>query len=388
MLNRLSIKLLLPTLVVGVLATVTVLLFASEMSKLGVVFLLFGTIVGQLVVSFIFTTQQLTSRIEKLQHYLNLVVSTDQAPTSSLVDDKTDDLAKVTNDLSGFIENLSDVINEIKHESEILRQGSSSLTSQISDSVIAVDNSSEQIALMANSIDEVAATSATLSQSATQMSDSANQVAEILAQGTNASNTSQATIARFAEEVAVMVDDLALLQEEAAKIGSVLDVIRGIADQTNLLALNAAIEAARAGEQGRGFAVVADEVRALAHRTQESTVVIQSMVEGLQSKSNNAVTAIARGQELTKDSLSQSQDVVTALSKVGGVFTEVNQLIEQMASGTEQQQKSTASINDNMAEIVSLSADVTAGLSVVAEHAEQQKATTEEVDTTLNRICV
>ena len=388
MLNRLNIKLLLPTLVVGVLAIAFVLLFINELSQSSTVLLLSLTVVVQLLASYIFSKQQLSARIENLQQYLNLVVSVDQAPSTPLIDHANDDLAKVTNDLSDFIADLADVINEIKQESERLRQGSSSLTSQISDSVIAVDNSSAQIALMANSIDEVASTSATLSQSAAQVSETTHQVLEILAQGTNASNTSQETIAKFAHEVNSMVGDLALLQEEASKIGSVLDVIRGIADQTNLLALNAAIEAARAGEQGRGFAVVADEVRALAHRTQESTVVIQSMVEGLQAKSNKAVTAMAKGQELTQSSLSQSQEVVSALSQIGQVFTEVNTLTSQIATGTEQQQQSTASINDNMAEIVSLSSEVTAGLNIVAEHAEQQKATTEEVDTTLNRICV
>ena len=374
--------------VVGIVAVISVLLFVSEVSKITLICVLLATVISQLIASVLFSKQQLSSRIDKLQQYLDLVVSVDQAPSSPLTDLANDDLAKVTNDLSYFITDLADIINEIKEESVKLRQGSSSLTSQISDSVIAVENSSAQITLMANSIDEVASTSATLSQSAAQVSETTHQVIEILAQGTKASNINQDTITSFAQEVDIMVNDLALLQEEASKIGSVLDVIRGIADQTNLLALNAAIEAARAGEQGRGFAVVADEVRALAHRTQESTVVIQSMVEGLQEKSNNAVSGMAKGQDLTQNSLLQSKEVVSALTQIGQVFTEVNTLTSQIANGTEQQQKSTASINDNMAEIVSLSSDVTEGLNIVAEHAEQQKATTEEVDTTLNRVCV
>ncbi|XQW85981.1 methyl-accepting chemotaxis protein [Thalassotalea piscium] len=388
MLNRLNIKLLLPMITVGLLAIICVVLFVDEFTQSSAIFILLATVILQLIMSYLFATRHLSKRIDNLQEYLNLVISVDQAPSKPLIDNSNDDLAKVTNLLSSFISNLADIINDIKQESERLRQGSSSLTSQISDSVIAVDNSSEQIALMANSIDEVASTSARLSQSAAQVSDTTHQVLDVLTEGTKASNTSQNTISEFSDEVKNMVNDLALLQEEASKIGSVLNVIRGISDQTNLLALNAAIEAARAGEQGRGFAVVADEVRALAHRTQESTVEIQTMVEGLQEKSNNAVAAMAKGQELTENSLSQSQDVVSALSQIGDVFTEVNNLTSQIARGTEQQQQSTASINDNMAEIVSLSGEVTAGLTIVAEHAEQQKATTEEVDTTLNRICV
>jgi methyl-accepting chemotaxis protein len=211
---------------------------------------------------------------------------------------------------------------------------------------------------------------------------------ETLAEGVNSSHTSQETIESVASEVAEMAKELALLQEESARIGSVLDVIRGIADQTNLLALNAAIEAARAGEEGRGFAVVADEVRALAHRTQESTVEIQSMVERLQEKSTNAVNSIGRGHKLTQDSLSYSVQVVDALDTIGRSFQEVDNLTSQIASTTLEQQSATSSINDNMLAVVSLSHDINRGLTSVAEHAEQQQKTSKEVEQTINRVCV
>ncbi len=388
MFDRLHIKLLLPCAVIGLIAILLVAMFSGDMDKGSVITLLIFTVVAQVTAGFLFSAKFLNKRIENLKTYLDMVISVDQAPSEPLKDNSNDDFGAVVNELSHFIANLSDVVKDIRTESESLRQGSGALTSQISDSVISVDQSAEQINQMASSIDEIASTSATLSQGAAQVSDTTNEVLTILEQGTTSSNTSQKTIAEFANEVTEMANDLALLQEECSRIGSVLDVIRGIADQTNLLALNAAIEAARAGEQGRGFAVVADEVRALAHRTQESTVEIQSMVEGLQEKSTNAVNAIAKGQVLTQDSLEQSEEVVTALGKIGEVFTEVNTLTSQIANGTEQQQHSTASINDNMAAVVSLSQDVNKGLNIVAEHAEQQKATAEDVDTTLNRICV
>ena len=389
MFNRLNIKLLLPTAVIGVLFVIIALFaFDNSINKTTVIVVLLIMIITQLLSSFLYSKNQLTQRIENLQSYMNKVVSVNEAPESPLKDTNSDDFAKAINDLSNFIANLSDVMAEIRRESEELHQGSNQLSDKMAESVTAVDESANQIEQMAQSIDQIASTSQVLSNSAAQVSETTSQVMSILSQGTASSNTNQKTLEACTKEVNGTADELALLQEECSRIGSVLDVIRGIADQTNLLALNAAIEAARAGEQGRGFAVVADEVRALAHRTQESTVEIQSMVEGLQEKSTNAVSAIARGQSLTQESLSHSEEVVEALQKIGGVFSEIDNLTSQIANGTNEQQHSTASINDNMMAVVSLSQDINSGLSAVSQHAKQQQTTTEAVDVTLNRICV
>jgi methyl-accepting chemotaxis protein len=386
--NRLSIKLLMPTFLIGMLSIITIFLLAESLSKTATMLLLLVMVFSQLVIGYLYSDKKLTQRLTQLQQFIDQVASVDEAPSKLVKDENSDDLAKVTNDLASFIANLADVVSEIRQESDSLKQGSASLAVQMNGSVAAVDESASQIEQMANSIDQVALTSATLSASATQVSETTSQVLAILAQGTSASNTSQHTVESFANEVTAMAADLALLQEECSRIGSVLEVIRGIADQTNLLALNAAIEAARAGEQGRGFAVVADEVRALAHRTQESTVEIHSMVEGLQEKSTNAVNAISRGQSLSQESLTHSEQVVDALQQIGQVFSEVDTLTSQIAQGTNEQQHSTASINDNMSMVVKLSRELNTSLLSVAELAEMQQQTAAEVDTTLNRICV
>lgn len=386
MLESLNIKLLLPQAIVGFIFLI-LLMSMTELSATAIT-LIVVMILVQLGASFFFNNMWLAVRLERLKSYLSLVISTEEAPKKTLSDGINDDLGRVINQLSAFIANLSDVIKEIRRESEQLSDGSTQLAEQMNASVTSVNTTGAQIEQMAASIEQVANTSSTLTQSASQVSETTSQVMDILAQGTQSSNTSQHTIESFAHEVNGMANDIALLQEESARIGSVLDVIRGIAEQTNLLALNAAIEAARAGEQGRGFAVVADEVRALAHRTQESTVEIQSMVEGLQEKSTNAVNAISRGQSLTQESLEHSQEVVTALSQIGDVFAEVDNLTSQIASGTEEQQVATASINDNMFAIVELSREINDGLGSVSQHAEMQKTTANDVDQTLNRICV
>ena len=388
MFEKLNMKLLLPTAITGVVFLVIAVLMGDSLQGLTAVILMFVMLALQLGLSYVYSNIALTNRLANLKEYLGLVSSTNKAPDQPLADEQSDDLAEITNELSGFISNLSEVLAEIRTESESLNAGSSSLAAQMVESVSAVDEATNQIESMASALSQVTETSNLLSESAEQVSETTSRVMEVLAQGTSSSNTSQVTIESVTKEVNSMADDLALLQEECSRIGSVLDVIRGIAEQTNLLALNAAIEAARAGEQGRGFAVVADEVRALAHRTQESTVEIQSMVEGLQEKSNNAVNAISRGQELTQESLSYSQQVVEALDQVGDAFADVDNLTSQIASGTDEQRRSTASINDNMSLVVDLSREITNGLSSVAQHAEQQKVTSAQVDSTLNRVCV
>jgi len=313
--NRLGIKLLTPLLVVGIIFMLALLFAPDSLSKYNVLAIIFMLVSIQLITSHLFSSKRLTQRISALKNYLEQVVSTEQAPSKPLSDTSGDDLGEVVNELSRFVIGLADVISEIRSESEMLSQGSNSLAEQMKESVGSVNESVNQVEQMAQSIENVASTSAALSDSAMQVSETTSVVMNTLNHGVKSSNTSQETITSFAGEVESMANDLALLQEESARIGSVLDVIRGIADQTNLLALNAAIEAARAGEQGRGFAVVADEVRALAHRTQEATVEIQSMVEGLQAKTSNAVAAVSRGQGLSQTSLSQSAEVVSALEQ-------------------------------------------------------------------------
>lgn len=168
-------------------------------------------------------------------------------------------------------------------------------------------------------------------------------------------SSTRETILELSEDISNISNSINLLAEECQQIRDITDSISGIADQTNLLALNAAIEAARAGEQGRGFAVVADEVRVLSSRTQQSTVEINSMIERLQSGSSNAVNAMEKGLEKVHLSVEQIQNTEDAFSEIVDSVTDVNDMNMQIATAAEEQSSVAEEMNKNVTSISALS---------------------------------
>jgi methyl-accepting chemotaxis protein len=195
---------------------------------------------------------------------------------------------------------------------------------------------------------------------------------------------------KVVDEVVAAIDELATevgnssqmilsLKDNAEQIGSVLDVIRGIAEQTNLLALNAAIEAARAGEQGRGFAVVADEVRTLASRTQESTEEIQAMIEKLQQGANAAVSAMQSGQQKTENTVQRAGSAGDALGAITEAVSRIAEMNAHIAHAAEEQSTVARDINRNVSEIHGLSSEAVNGAEMAAEASQALQTMAEEL---------
>ena len=181
MLSKLSTKLLLSNLAIGLVFIFGLFFISDTVSKFTLVVIFTALVILQSLVSYFFFNQMLTKRLVRLKAYLDMVVSIEEAPSEPLKDPANDDLAKVTNDLSHFIVDLADVVNVIRQESEVLRQGSTSLSLQMSDSVALVEKSTEQISQMAESIEDVTNTSSSLSKSAEQVSETTSSVMEKLA---------------------------------------------------------------------------------------------------------------------------------------------------------------------------------------------------------------
>ncbi|WP_311971274.1 methyl-accepting chemotaxis protein [Pseudomonas baltica] len=263
--------------------------------------------------------------------------------------------------LSVMQQNLRRTLGELGDSSNQLASTSEEMTAVTEDSLRGVQRQNDEINQAATAInqmsaavEEVARNAAAASTAARDSSQSAENGRQRVGETVNVINELHAAVGATAVEI----DGLAV---QVQGISGVLDVIRGIAEQTNLLALNAAIEAARAGEAGRGFAVVADEVRALAHRTQQSTAEIEKMVDSIQGGASKAVTAMGHSSERARASLDVAEAAGRALTEITQAIVQINERNVSIATATEEQAQVAREVDRNLTSIRDLSIQTSAG---------------------------
>ena len=266
-----------------------------------------------------------------------------------------DELGKLSDAFNRFLDKLQPLIREVGRVTGEVAESAQTLAGMaaandrlITSEHAAVDQVSTAATEMSAAVHEVARNAQNAADAARSAEVQSREGAEVVGATIHA-------IRQLAHEVESASDTIQTLEQETANIGAVLAVIKGIAEQTNLLALNAAIEAARAGEQGRGFAVVADEVRALAARTQDSTKDIQQMIERLQGGVQNAVKAMHVGSEKARFSVERAAGVDGALSATGDSVARINDMAAQIATACEEQSSVTEEIARNISDIRDLS---------------------------------
>lgn len=216
-----------------------------------------------------------------------------------------------------------------------------------------------EIDMVATAMNEMMATVEEVARNAELAAESAKMANDETNSGMQVANQSKKEINALVQNIGNAAQVLNRLAAESNNIGSVLDVIKDIADQTNLLALNAAIEAARAGEQGRGFAVVADEVRTLASRTQQSTLEIQEMINKLQSGTKDSVTVMNNALERGQSSVEAVDKTVSLLDTIQSAISNINDMNAQIATASEEQTQVANEINQNLVNISSISQQTT-----------------------------
>ncbi|WP_312906049.1 methyl-accepting chemotaxis protein [Stutzerimonas nitrititolerans] len=228
-----------------------------------------------------------------------------------------------------------------------------------------------EIEQVATAMNEMTATVQDVARNAAQAAASAQAADREAQQGQQVVHETVSSIESVSVEVEHTASAIQRLEADSQSISAVLEVIRGVAEQTNLLALNAAIEAARAGEQGRGFAVVADEVRTLASRTQQSTLEIQQVIEQLQSGARNAAEVMHRGRAQVDSSVLQAQQAGSSLTSITSAVASISDMNTQIASAAEQQSAVSDEISQNVVNINQVADRVTESASQTAQASSQ-----------------
>ncbi|MFK5913484.1 MAG: methyl-accepting chemotaxis protein [Woeseiaceae bacterium] len=263
----------------------------------------------------------------------------------------TDEIGQLALSFNGFITRMQDVIREVTSSTSQLSAAAEEMSMITGETRTGVQRQQSETELVATAVNEMSSTVHEVVNSANTAAEAASQADSQSEQGRQVVSTTVTSIRSLASEVESAATVIGQLEKDSESIGSVLEVIRGIAEQTNLLALNAAIEAARAGEQGRGFAVVADEVRSLASRTQESTQEIQEMIERLQKGSRDAVKVMQSGQEQAQQTVEQASQAETALSEISSAVAQINEMNAHIAEASRQQGEVVEEINKNIINI-------------------------------------
>ena len=230
-------------------------------------------------------------------------------------------------------------------------------------------NQQQEIAMVATAVTEMASATAEIAHNAENTAAAAQQSSVSSTDGLNLVNQTRGSITSLANEVGEATEVIHELSRHANDISSVLSTIQSIAEQTNLLALNAAIEAARAGEQGRGFAVVADEVRVLSKRTQASTTEIQSTIDTLQRTTQQAVALMEKSQGLAAHSVADAEAASRALDEITRAVSLISDMSTQIATAAEEQTKVTEEITANVTAIKEVGDELATGA-----HNEQQES--------------
>ncbi|MBC3384544.1 methyl-accepting chemotaxis protein [Pseudomonas sp. SWRI179] len=271
--------------------------------------------------------------------------------TVNFVARSQDELGELGEVFNGTVAKIHDLIEQVgRTVAEVERQaGQVETVSARSNQAVAGQRS--QIELVATAMNQMSATAQEVARSAAAAVSSAHSVNDETLSGRGLVESQQGSIARLASEIDQSVQVINQLATDSQAISRVLDVIKSIAEQTNLLALNAAIEAARAGEQGRGFAVVADEVRTLAKRTQQSTEEIEAMITRLHGGVGAAVKAMGTSHEMASGTVGQSEKVQQALENILGAVGMIVDQNQQIAAAVEQQTAVAHDIDQNIVEI-------------------------------------
>ncbi|BCO17808.1 MULTISPECIES: HAMP domain-containing methyl-accepting chemotaxis protein [unclassified Alteromonas] len=332
------------------------------------------------------TVRAITRPLYRVNELLTVASSGDL--THRLDDSAQDEFGLLARNCNKLIGNLKELITAINVRAEQLAAASEQTSAVTAQTTHSIQDQKSQIGQVATATTEMHSTSQLVVQNA---EDTLSQIRHADAEAENVRQISienKNTIEILAKDVQDAADVINKLHQDSASIGGILDVIRGVADQTNLLALNAAIEAARAGEQGRGFAVVADEVRTLASRTQESTQEINAMIEVLQAGAERAVAVMNQGKEQTAACVAQTERATQALDIISDAVHKAHDVSSQIEQSAREQNTVSQEISEKLETIVGIAEETTAGAQQTSESSHEVARLAEELQQSIRQFKV
>lgn len=305
--------------------------------------LLLGTLMAYLI------TRAITGPLNQAVDIATQVASGNL--TVKIDSDRTDEVGRLMAALGTMVTGLRELVQRIDSGAANIAASAEELSTVTDQASAGINQQKQETDQVATAMNEMVATVNDVARSAEQAFGAARGAAEQAQEGENAVKQTLAHVGDLAREVDDTMTKIRGLQTAATHIGSVLDVIKSVAEQTNLLALNAAIEAARAGEQGRGFAVVADEVRSLAQRTQSSAREIEGLVANLQTSTEDSVTAMESSTTLAASTVERAEAAGATIERIARAVEEIKQFNSQIATASEQQTSVAEEINLNITSI-------------------------------------
>ncbi len=340
--------------VLEVNSDVTEQLAESKYTSMMIVFILTTVLLAILGAIYYVFKNVIATKIAALDNSINDLATGSSDLTVRLDESGDDEISSLARGFNKFLENHRLFIKDISDSAHHLSDASTKLAGI---SVQAKEDSSEQksqVTMVATAINEMAESIKEVENNSRAADSSANEAKDETIAGQQVIEENIRVVNQLSVDISDAAGVIQSLKKDSEGIGSVLDVIRGVSDQTNLLALNAAIEAARAGEHGRGFAVVADEVRTLASKTQESTIEIQKMIEKLQRGADSAVAVMDKGLETVAVSVKQTTQTEGNLQSITSAVNHIFELNTQIANAVNEQSTVAEEINRNVVTVDNL----------------------------------
>ncbi|TCK17408.1 methyl-accepting chemotaxis protein [Thiogranum longum] len=329
--------------------------------------LMAGTFIG--VSNYWLVNVILLKRLKRISEIANAISQNDVSHECKM--QSNDLIGEIVGAFNQMAANLRNMIGQISGATTQLAAAAEETSTITDETSRGIQQQQSEIDSIASAMDEMTSTVQEVARSAAEASRAADNADHDAKSGALVATEAIGGIDVLLGEVDSAAQVIRNLEKESENIGSVLDVIRGIAEQTNLLALNAAIEAARAGEQGRGFAVVADEVRTLASRTQTSTQEIHDMIQRLQDGAVNAVKVMEGAQSKAQGSSDHVEKVAEALASIAGAVSNINDMNTMIASAAEEQSSVAAEMQSNMNNIRGVSDRSAEGAKQTAQASEE-----------------